>query len=121
MTKNWFKNISLLKSIGWLQIVGGIFGLVSICNSLLQTGVINGSLLLIFLCSIGVFVFSIYAGKSLLYSKNEDSKSRTSFYYHLPVSNYGRGDQTERNSDGSLFRNERETNTFQTYLFFIKK
>lgn len=56
----------ILKLISYLQIIGGITGLVLIGNLLLQTGALNGPLLLIFLTGIGLFLFSIYCGKVLL-------------------------------------------------------
>lgn len=61
------KNTQLtLKIIGWLQIVGGIAGLGLIAYTMLGTGTITGTLLLMLLMGIGLFVFSIYAGKRLL-------------------------------------------------------
>jgi len=69
---NRFKNKAmLLKIISWIQIIGGIFGLFSIARSLLETDVVNGPLLLVFLCAISVFLFSIYAGKLLLKNESE--------------------------------------------------
>jgi len=59
-------SIWILKSISYLQIVGGITGLVLMGNLLLQTGTINGPLLLIFFTGIGLFLFSIYCGKILI-------------------------------------------------------
>lgn len=56
----------ILKLISYLQIIGGVTGLVLIGNLLLQTGTLNGPLLLIFLTGIGLFLFSIYCGKVLL-------------------------------------------------------
>lgn len=56
----------ILKLISYLQIIGGITGLVLIGNLLLQTGTLNGPLLLIFLTGIGLFLFSISCGKVLL-------------------------------------------------------
>jgi len=61
------KNIDLIfKVIGWFQIIGGITGLVLIGNLLLTTGTLNGPLLLIYLIGIGLFMFSLYAGKTLI-------------------------------------------------------
>ena len=55
-----------LKLISWLQIIGGITGLGLICKLLLETGTINGPLLLIFFVGVSLFIFSIYSGKRLL-------------------------------------------------------
>ena len=55
-----------LKIIGWMQIIGGIAGLGVVAYLMLQTGQINGALLLIFLTGIALFSYSIYAGKRLL-------------------------------------------------------
>ncbi|MET2996887.1 hypothetical protein B0A78_13635 [Flavobacterium columnare NBRC 100251 = ATCC 23463] len=51
----------------------------------------------------------------------QDSKSRTSFYYHLPVDNYPRGSLEYNFRTKSFDLNNRETNTFQTYLFLTTK
>lgn len=59
-------SIIVLQTISYLQIIGGITGLVLIWNLLLQTGAVNGPLLLIFLTGIGLFLFSIYCGKVLI-------------------------------------------------------
>jgi hypothetical protein len=55
-----------LNLIGWLQIVGGLTGLGLVAYLMLQTGTINGAVLLIFVIGLALFSFSIYAGKSLL-------------------------------------------------------
>ena len=55
-----------LKLIGWLQIIGGLTGLGLVAYLMLQTGTINGAVLLIFVIGLALFSFSIYAGKSLL-------------------------------------------------------
>ena len=55
-----------LKLIGWLQIVGGLTGLGLVAYLMLQTGTINGAILLIFVIGLALFSYSIYAGKSLL-------------------------------------------------------
>lgn len=66
------KNTGLtIKIISWLQIVGGITGLGLVAYLLLQTGTINGPLLLIFLIGLGLFSYSIYSGKRLLTDDNK--------------------------------------------------
>jgi hypothetical protein len=49
----------------------------------------------------------------------QDSKSRSSFYYHLPVQNYVRGTRWDGTGSGTIF-NDKEANTYQTYLIFKK-
>jgi hypothetical protein len=69
-----FKNLNLLlKIISWIQIIGGIAGLALMAYLMLRTDTINGPVLFIFLIGIGLFIFSIYCGKTLL-SKNELQK-----------------------------------------------
>jgi len=60
-----------LKIIGWVQIIGGITGLLLVCHSLLQTEIINGPTLLIFLIGLSLFIFSVYAGNILLSKINK--------------------------------------------------
>src|SRR5688572_14400055 len=61
------KNTTLtLQIISWLQIVGGVSGLGLVAYLMLQTGTINGAILLIFVIGLGLFSFSIYSGKRLL-------------------------------------------------------
>lgn len=67
-----FSKLNIVNVVSFLQIFGGIVGLGLIANLLLQTEIINGAILLIFLIGIGLFLFSIYAGKSLFY----DSKKK---------------------------------------------
>src|SRR5258706_13508946 len=55
-----------LKIISWLQIVGGVTGIWLVAHLMLQTGTINGPLLLIFLIGLALFIYSIYSGKRLL-------------------------------------------------------
>ena len=55
-----------IKIIGWIQIVGGVIGIGILGYSLLKTGQITGSVLLMLLIGLGLFIFSIYAGKQLL-------------------------------------------------------
>lgn len=59
--------VNSLNIISWIQIIGGIVGLISIFTSLSQTGQINGPLFLIYQTAIALFCFSIYAGRALLY------------------------------------------------------
>ncbi|WP_321281063.1 hypothetical protein [Marinifilum fragile] len=59
--------------IGWIQIIGGITGLGVMANLLLNTGQINGPLLLIFLIGISLFIFSIYSGKKLISDKKTNT------------------------------------------------
>ena len=49
----------------------------------------------------------------------QDSKSKTSFYYHLPVNNYERGSRTQ-NWKGVWYSPKKQTNTYQSYLFWGK-
>lgn len=51
----------------------------------------------------------------------QDSKSRTSFYYHIPlIENYARDEKFFINADGSFTYDNRKANTYQTYLFFAR-
>ena len=66
------KNTGLtIKIISWLQIVGGVTGLGLVAYLLLNTGTINGPVLLIFLTGLGLFSYSIYSGKRLLTDDNK--------------------------------------------------
>lgn len=67
-----------LKIISWLQIVGGITGVFLLGKLLLQTGTINGPLLLILLIGISLFIFSLYVGKILLTEKDKIAGIRLS-------------------------------------------
>ncbi len=68
------KNTTLtLQAISWLQIVGGITGLGLLAYLMLQTGTINGSILLIFLIGIGLFSYSIYSGNRLLSDEKKEN------------------------------------------------
>jgi len=55
-----------VKAIGWIQIIGGVYGLGLMAYLMLNTGEINGALLLIFLLGLTFFSFSIYSGKQLI-------------------------------------------------------
>ena len=55
-----------LKIISWLQIIGGVTGLGLMAYLMLQTGEINGPILMIFLIGLTLFSYSIYSGKRLL-------------------------------------------------------
>ena len=52
-----------------------------------------------------------------------DSKSRTSFYYHLPVTNYPRGALNVRfiENKAYLYIDNTETTTYQNYIFLTQK
>jgi hypothetical protein len=77
------KNTTLtLKIISWLQIGGGITGLLLMAYLMLKTGAINGGILLIVLTGIGLFWYSIYSGKRLL----TDTEKRTALI--LSIINY---------------------------------
>ncbi|MBE7177170.1 MAG: hypothetical protein INR69_12240 [Mucilaginibacter polytrichastri] len=66
------KSTSLtIKCIGWLQLIGGITGLGLLARLLMNTGAINGPILLIFVIGISLFLFSIYTGTHLLIDKNK--------------------------------------------------
>lgn len=60
-----------LKVIGWLQLIGGVFGWGIIASMLMKTGEITGPVLLIFFIGFGVFALSMYAGKSLIVDENK--------------------------------------------------
>ncbi|MDR3653949.1 MAG: hypothetical protein P4L34_13385 [Paludibacter sp.] len=61
------KNTSItLQIIGWLQIIGGITGIVLMGYLMLNLGTITGILLLLLLVGIFLYSFSIYTGKWLL-------------------------------------------------------
>ena len=55
-----------IKIIAWFQIIGGILGLGAVAYLMLNTGEINGALLLIFILGLSLFIFCIYAGRQLL-------------------------------------------------------
>ena len=59
-----------IKVIGWLQILGGILGFVTIGKLLLRTDTINGPVLLLFLIGISLFIFSISSGRYILSKSN---------------------------------------------------
>ncbi len=65
----------------------------------------------------GSYNVSFYKLGNRTLSLVQDSKSRTSFYYHLPVHNYERGTRSQ-SLMGTWEDNVRQTNTYQTYLFF---
>ncbi len=57
----------------------------------------------------------------------QDSKSRSSFYYHLPVTNYKRDSRwidaslanplMYNDNPNALIKTDKETNTYQSYIF----
>lgn len=63
--------LSIINTISWIQIIGGITGLALIAYLLLQTDAIKGPVLLIFLMGISLFLFSIYSGNSLAFDANK--------------------------------------------------
>ncbi len=65
----------------------------------------------------GSYNASFYKLGDKTFSLIQDSKSRSSFYYHLPVQNYKRGTRTY-NIPGTWIYNDKEANTYQTYIFF---
>ncbi|WP_343321641.1 RHS repeat domain-containing protein [Sphingobacterium multivorum] len=69
----------------------------------------------------GSFNASFYRLGNKTLTLIQDSKSRTSFYLHLPVKNYQRGTRF-LDSDNIKYwsYDDRETNTYQTYLFLSK-
>ena len=55
--------------IGWIQIIGGIYGIGLMSRLMLQqNNPINGAVLLIVLLGLSLFIFSIYSGRYLLNS-----------------------------------------------------
>jgi len=54
-----------MKSIGWYQILGGIYGLFWILYILLRTGTLTGAGFLLILFTIMLFSFGIYCGNLL--------------------------------------------------------
>ena len=65
------KSNLILKTIGWLQIIGGVSGLFLMSRILLRTETINGPLLLIIFIGFGLFLFSILTGKELLINRGK--------------------------------------------------
>lgn len=69
--KKRIKNTAVTtKILGWLQIIGGIYGLGLIVWLLQKTQTINGPVLLIFLTGLSLFIFSIVSGRYLLSKVN---------------------------------------------------
>ncbi|WP_162428429.1 hypothetical protein [Pontibacter pudoricolor] len=58
-----------LKVIGWIQIIGGILGFWVMSKIMLYTETVSGGILLVILVGLGLFSFSIYAGRHLLSEK----------------------------------------------------
>ena len=66
------KNTNLtIKIVSWLQIVGGITGIGLMVYLMVQTGAINGAMMVIFLFGLALFSYSIHAGKTLLTETNK--------------------------------------------------
>ena len=66
-----------LKTIGILQLLGGVAGLYIMANLMLRTEVISGPYLLVMLIGVGLFIYSIICGKKLL---SNDSKQMAIVY-----------------------------------------
>ncbi len=76
----------------------------------------------------GSFNASFYKLGNKTLSLVQDSKSRTSYYYHLPVTNYSRSLTQYKTIKGGIHYNgvskdiviphKQESTTYQTYLFF---
>ena len=62
-----------LQIISWLQMTGGVTGLGLVVYLMLQTGAINGAILLIFLIGLALFSYSIYSGKRLLTDEKKET------------------------------------------------
>ncbi len=70
----------------------------------------------------GSFNASFYTLGDKVLNVVQDSKSRTSFYYHLPIiNNYERGQKRIWNLKGYQTVDDRESNTYQTYIFLRGK
>ena len=66
------KNTKLtLQLIGWLQLIGGIFGFGLLAYLMLNTGAISGPVFLIFCVGILLFGYSIYCGKKLIFEEEK--------------------------------------------------
>jgi len=57
--------------ISWIQIIGGITGIISVSKLTLGIGTINGALLFILLTGYSLFSFSIYTGIKLLNDRTQ--------------------------------------------------
>ncbi|EKT4510585.1 RHS repeat-associated core domain-containing protein [Flavobacterium psychrophilum] len=68
----------------------------------------------------GSYNASFYKLGDTTLSLIQDSKSRSSFYLHLPLENYPRGQMEYNFHTKGFVPNDKETNTFQTYLFLAK-
>jgi len=70
----------------------------------------------------GSFNASFYSLGDKVLNIIQDSKSRTSFYYHLPgINNRDRGQRWKWNLKGYQEVDDRESNTFQTYIYLRDK
>ncbi|MBS1532605.1 MAG: hypothetical protein JSU01_20035 [Bacteroidetes bacterium] len=58
-----------LNVLAWYQIIGGILGLVATCMTIVQAGQVNALIIFIILFAIGLYVFSMYAGRLLFTSR----------------------------------------------------
>jgi hypothetical protein len=69
----------------------------------------------------GTYNVSFYKLGNNVLNIVQDSKSRSSFYYHLPVQNYKRG-QGYIGDNGMWYPPiQGENNTWQTYIFMTNK
>lgn len=61
------KNTALtIKILGWMQIIGGVFGIGVVSYILIRLNELNGTLLFIILTGYSLFAFAITAGTKLL-------------------------------------------------------
>ncbi|WP_211219581.1 SpvB/TcaC N-terminal domain-containing protein [Flavobacterium subsaxonicum] len=65
----------------------------------------------------GSFNASFYTLGDQVFTIVQDTKSRTSFYYHLPVSNHSRGLRRVWNLKGYQEIDDSMSTTYQTYIF----
>ncbi|TSD63360.1 hypothetical protein FFF34_017345 [Inquilinus sp. KBS0705] len=61
----------LLKIIGLVQLIGGIFGIGLMAYLMMHIETITGPTLLILLFGLSLYIYSIYCGKSLLFDRNK--------------------------------------------------
>lgn len=60
------RSILFAKIIAWLQIAGGVFGLLLLARLMINTAAINGAIYLIFILWLSLYAFSIHCGIKLL-------------------------------------------------------
>ncbi len=66
--ENFYQKI---KAIGWYQLLGGIVGIGFMLRLITKIQAMNGSLFLIILVGLGLYLFSIYAGSLMIKRVNE--------------------------------------------------